>query len=70
MTEITQIVSTVGFPIACVIFMGWFYYKVLNDMNTTLVLLRESVEELRKSVDKLMNEGVDEDAKNKGDGDR
>lgn len=62
MNETVQIISTVGFPIACVIFMGWFYYKILSGMNTTLVLLRESVEDLKKSIDLILNKRGDNNA--------
>ena len=31
MEVFVNIVSTVGFPIACVIGLGWFIYKIYND---------------------------------------
>lgn len=40
MGDVTTIISTVGFPIACCVFMGWFikyvtdkYTKMLSDEN-------------------------------------
>jgi chromosome segregation ATPase len=31
MEIMVDIISTVGFPIACVIGLGWFIYKIYND---------------------------------------
>lgn len=29
----TQVISTVGFPIACVLGLGWFIYTIYNNMT-------------------------------------
>lgn len=33
MEVMIDVISTVGFPIACVIGLGWFVYKIYNDMT-------------------------------------
>lgn len=30
MENVLQIIQTLGFPIACVVFLGWFVYKYIN----------------------------------------
>lgn len=30
MDTVTQLIQTLGFPVACVVFMGWFCYKYIN----------------------------------------
>lgn len=51
MNEIATLISTVGFPIACCIFLGWFikyvtdkYTKMIADLNSqyTSELINES----------------------------
>ena len=33
MDEVTTIISTVGFPIFCVLALGWFVYKAYNNIS-------------------------------------
>ena len=30
MENVLQIIQTLGFPVACVVFLGWFVYKYIN----------------------------------------
>ena len=40
-----ELVSSVGFPIACVIALGWFIYKVYNQSVNRENELREEIKE-------------------------
>ena len=40
-----ELVSSVGFPIACVIALGWFVYKVYNQGISRENELREEIKE-------------------------
>ena len=51
MNDIVSIISNVGFPIACVVFMAWYINntmkennKILNDLNVTINKLMEKLE--------------------------
>lgn len=55
MNDIVTIISNVGFPISCVIFMGWFYYKVINNMNITLELLKDAIADLKKTMEDIQD---------------
>ena len=51
MNDIVSIISNVGFPIACVVFMAWYINntmtennKILNDLNVTISKLMEKLE--------------------------
>lgn len=46
MTDIVQVISTVGFPIAACVAMGYVYVKEIAGM-------RESINKLDKSIEKL-----------------
>ena len=50
MGEITFIeaVTTVGFPITCVLIMGWFIYKIYQKSIDREEELREEIKENRK----------------------
>lgn len=41
-STITQLITTLGFPIVCVIGLGWFIYKIYNDTT------RQSAENMEK----------------------
>lgn len=50
--EVTTMISTVGFPIACTIFMGYYIVtvqkeliKALNEVNITLTKINEHVKD-------------------------
>ena len=51
MNDIVSIISNVGFPIACVVFMAWYINntmkennKILNDLNVTISKLMDKLE--------------------------
>ena len=51
MNDIVTIISNVGFPIACVVFMAWYINntmkennKILNDLNVTISKLMDKLE--------------------------
>ena len=46
MTDIVQVISTVGFPIAACVAMGYVYVKEIAGM-------RDSINKLEKSIEKL-----------------
>lgn len=50
MGEITfvELITTVGFPIACVIAMGWFIYKIYQKSIDREEELREEIKENQK----------------------
>ena len=43
-----EVISTLGFPIACVIALGWFIYKIYNQSIERENELREEIKENRK----------------------
>ena len=48
MEAFTGLISTVGFPIACVIAMGWFIYKIYQKSLEREDELREEIKENQK----------------------
>lgn len=50
MGEITfvEVITTVGFPIACVIAMGWFIYKIYQKSIEREEELRDEIKESQK----------------------
>lgn len=48
MDEITNIISNVGFPIACVIVLFWQNSKFAEALNENTDTLRELIEEIRR----------------------
>ena len=44
----TELIGTVGFPIACVIALGWFIYKIYQRSEKREDELREEITENRK----------------------
>lgn len=53
MKEIEELISTVGFPIACCVAMGYVLWKVYNKMTATLDKVTETNSELAKTNNKL-----------------
>ncbi|MFR9241026.1 MAG: iduronate sulfatase [Clostridium baratii] len=53
MKEIEELISTVGFPIACCVAMGYVLWKVYNKMVATLDRVTETNSELTKTNSKL-----------------
>lgn len=43
-----ELISTVGFPIACVIVLGWFIYKIYNQSIERENELRDEIKESQK----------------------
>lgn len=43
-----ELISTLGFPIACVIALGWFVYKIYTQSITRENELREEIKENQK----------------------
>ena len=57
MSDVVTIISTVGFPIAACVFMGW-YVKYINDMHKVEIdklseALNNNTIALQRLVDKL-----------------
>lgn len=48
MELIIEIITTVGFPIACVIVLGWFIYKIYNQSIAREGELRAELKESQK----------------------
>lgn len=48
MEVFVEIISTLGFPIACVIAMGWFIYKIYQKSIDREDELREEIKESQK----------------------
>lgn len=55
MAEITfvELITTVGFPIACVIALGWFIYKIYQNDLVREQELREEIKENQKINEKF-----------------
>lgn len=53
MNEIAGLVSSLGFPIACVVALAFYIYKVENAQTAQMQALQKTVENLEKSVDSL-----------------
>lgn len=52
--QITNVVSNVGFPIACCIIMMVYYHKSVEELKTTVTALNESIHELNGKIDALI----------------
>ena len=50
---ISQLVSNVGFPIACCAVMFYLAYKFGSSINTGIEKIQASVDAIAKSIDKL-----------------
>ncbi len=54
---LTQIISTLGFPVACVVFLGFFVYKIYNDTTKQNAENMEKVQQrCQEREDKLYQE--------------
>lgn len=51
---VTELITTVGFPIALVIVMGWFIFKIYNQSVTRENKLMAEIEENRKVNEKAI----------------
>lgn len=50
MTEVVQIINNVGFPIACVIGMGFYIYKVQSKM---MEIVQNNTKAIENLIDKI-----------------
>lgn len=53
--DITEIISNLGFPIACVIACGWFIYKLWTNQCNDKVLLYEELAKSREATQKAID---------------
>lgn len=63
MEAYTNIISTVGFPIACVIALGFFIYKAWNDMNKRSAEREEKLYTMLASAQNSIDEAVETNGK-------
>lgn len=54
MSEITSLISTVGFPIAMCVAMGWFVVKIQKDHKEEVAKLTTAVENNTIAMTKLV----------------
>lgn len=52
--QIANVVSNVGFPIACCIIMMVYYHKSLEELKTTVTALNETIHQLNTKIDALI----------------
>lgn len=50
MSDIVQIISTVGFPIAACVAMGYVYVKEIAGMRDSIINLEKSIEKLSEHI--------------------
>lgn len=50
MADIVQIISTVGFPIAACVAMGYVYVKEIAGMRDSIINLEKSIEKLSEHI--------------------
>ena len=63
MEAYTNIISTVGFPIACVIALGFFIYKAWNDMSKRSTEREEKLYTMLASAQNSIDEAVETNGK-------
>ena len=63
MEAYTNIISTVGFPIACVIALGFFIYKAWNDMSKRSTERAEKLYTMLASAQNSIDEAVETNGK-------
>lgn len=63
MTDVVQIIQTLGFPIACVVALGVFLYKIINrdkdeaaDREARLIDVNEKISDSLQKVADTINE--------------
>ena len=61
-SEITSIISNVGFPIACVVFLGWYakdttekIIKLTEKVSDALVSSTRAIDEIKDVISKLID---------------
>lgn len=53
MENIVNIVSGLGFPIACVVALAWYIYRVEQSQTAAMQELKVSMQELKTTVELL-----------------
>ena len=61
MNDVVTIISTVGFPIAACVAMGYVYVKEISDMKESISKLDKSIERLTEHLGCINLEGKHED---------
>lgn len=57
LTLLTQLITESGFPVACVVVLGWFVYKIYNDTTKANKENMDAVQErCQEREDKLYEE--------------
>lgn len=54
MSDIVQVISTVGFPIGMCLLMGWFIVSILNKYENQINLLRDTIQENTIVLNKMI----------------
>ena len=60
MNDVVSVISTVGFPIAACVAMGWVYVKEIAEMKDSIAKLDKSIEILNEHLGCLNRGGNDE----------
>ena len=60
MNDVVSIISTVGFPIAACVAMGWVYVKEIAEMKDSIAKLDKSIEILNEHLGCLNRGGNNE----------
>ena len=60
MNDVASIISTVGFPIAACVAMGWVYVKEIAEMKDSIAKLDKSIEILNEHLGCMNRGGNDE----------
>lgn len=55
-TQITQIVSSVGFPIVAACGMFYLYDNTIKNITNTLNLINQTLEEVKESTNELIKQ--------------
>ena len=57
-TAISELISNLGFPIAAVIFLGWFVYKIYNDVTENNQMFITQVQARCKEREDWLNQVI------------
>lgn len=55
-TQITQVISTVGFPIVAACGMFYLYDNTIKNITNTLNLINQTLEEVKESTNELIKQ--------------
>lgn len=59
-SKLIELITNVGFPIVCVVAMGWFIYKIYCNMNVQNAENMEKVQERCKEREEKLYEEIKE----------